>query len=63
MRMELSRLESRDMPPWPQPIRAAAPPPPWKWDTKDETVYGTLEDLQAEEGELGSALSITVGCY
>lgn len=35
------------MPPWPQPIRAAAPPPPWKWDTKDETVYGTLDSRRS----------------
>jgi hypothetical protein len=42
------------MPPWPQPIRAAAPPPPW--NRKDETVErDSLEDFQDQEkeGELG----------
>jgi hypothetical protein len=54
MRKELRRLESGDMPPWPQPIRAAAPPPPW--NRKDETVErDSLEDFQDQEkeGELG----------
>jgi len=53
MRMELSRLESGGRPPRSLPIRAAAPPPPWKPETVKRNAP---EDFQRRKVNLGSAL-------